>query len=143
MPGISAMFAAAARLGAPLGADFCAISLSDNLKPWAVLETRLRAVAQAGFVIALYNARSLARPDLLGRAFAVLSEILPGSTVVAFARAVSTEAERIHITNLADADPSLVDMRTLVLIGTAATRLIAREGAAPFVYSPRFVEASA
>ncbi len=143
VPGISAMFAAAARLGAPLGADFCAISLSDNLKPWSVLEARLRAVATAGLVIALYNARSQARPDLLGRAFAVLAEILPGGTVVAFARAVSTEAERIDITTLAEADPTLVDMRTLVLIGTAATRLIVREGAAPFVYSPRFVEASA
>ena len=81
VPGISAMFAAAARLGAPLGHDFCAISLSDNLKPWAVIAKRLRAAAEADFVIALYNPVSRARPDQLGRAFEILRAAKPAGTV--------------------------------------------------------------
>ena len=72
-PGITAMLAAAARIGAPLGHDFCAISLSDNLKPWATIEKRLRLAAEADFVIALYNPASKARPDQIGKAFEVLS----------------------------------------------------------------------
>jgi precorrin-3B C17-methyltransferase len=141
IPGISAMFAASSRVGAPLGADFCAISLSDNLKPWAVVQARLRAVAASGFVIALYNPLSLARPWQLGAAFELLREILPGSAPVVFATAVSTREERIDVTTLAAADPARADMRTLVLIGSAATRCIEREGARPFVYSRRNVPA--
>ncbi len=92
------MFAAAARIGAPLGADFCAISLSDNLKPWPVVQARLRAVATAGFVIALYNPLSQARPWQLGAAFELLREVLPGGTPVVFATAVTTNgrADRRH-----------------------------------------------
>lgn len=137
LPGISAMFAAAARIGAPLGHDFCAISLSDNLKPWEVLVRRLTAAASAGFVIALYNPRSRARPWQLGAAFDVLRSLLPGSTQLAFATAVSGPDERIDITTLADADPARADMRTLVLIGSAATRRIERPNARPWLYSPR------
>jgi precorrin-3B C17-methyltransferase len=139
LPGVSAMFAAAARLGAPLGHDFCAISLSDNLKPWETILKRLRGAAEVGLVIALYNARSKARPGQLGTAFDALREVLPGSVPVVFARAVSSPDEAISITTLAEADPALVDMRTLVLIGTEETRLIPREGARPFVYAPRSV----
>jgi len=141
VPGISAMFAAAARLGAPLGADFCAISLSDNLKPWPVLAARLRAVAGAGLVIALYNARSQARPDLLGQAFDVLRDVLPGNVPVVLAHSISRPDARLDISTLADIDPTRADMRTLVLIGTEATRVIERPGAAPFLYAPRFVAA--
>lgn len=139
LPGISAMFAAAARIGAPLGHDFCAISLSDNLKPWEVVAQRLAAAAAAGFVIALYNPASTARPWQLGAAFDVLRGHLPGSVPVVFATAVTRPDERIAIDTLATADPARADMRTLVMIGTAATRLVARPGAAPWLYTPRGV----
>lgn len=141
VPGISAMFAAAARIGAPLGHDFCAISLSDNLKPWPVVEARLRAAASAGFVIALYNPRSRARPDGLGRAFALLRGVLPGETAVVFAHAVSRADERIDVVTLAEADHAAAGMATLVIVGSAATRRIERDGVGPWVYTPRAVPA--
>jgi precorrin-3B C17-methyltransferase len=137
VPGISAMFAVAARIGAPLGHDFCAISLSDNLKPWETVVKRLSAAAEAGFVIALYNPASAARPWQLGEAFATLRRILPGGTPVVFATAASRPEERIDVVTLAAADPARADMRTLVMIGSPATRLIERNGAAPWVYTPR------
>jgi precorrin-3B C17-methyltransferase len=141
IPGISAMFAAAARLGAPLGHDFCAISLSDNLKPWPLVCRRVRLAAEAGFVMAFYNARSRARPDRLGEVFSILRAVLPTETIVAFATAVSRADERLVITTLGEADPAEADMRTLVMIGSADTRRIERPGAAPFLYSPRSVPA--
>ena len=138
-PGVSAMQAAAARLGAPLGHDFCAISLSDNLKPWSLVAKRLRAAADGDFVIALYNPASKARPDQIFEAFAILRDVKAGVTPVAFARAVGRPDEAIIITTLAEADPALVDMSTLVLIGSSETRLISRPAAPPFVYTPRGV----
>jgi precorrin-3B C17-methyltransferase len=141
IPGISAMFAVAARLGAPLGHDFCAISLSDNLKPWPLVEHRLRLAAEAGFVIALYNARSRARPHQLAAALDLLRDVLSPQTAVVFATAVSRADEAITITTLAEADPLLADMRTLVLIGTAETRRIDRPDAAPWLYTRRSVPA--
>jgi precorrin-3B C17-methyltransferase len=137
IPGISAMLAVAARLGAPLGHDFCAISLSDNLKPWDLVLRRLTAAAQAGFVIALYNPRSRARPGQLGEAFQLLRGILPTTTPVVFASAVSRADERIVIAPLSEADPAQADMRTLVLIGSTETRCISRDGARPWLYTPR------
>jgi precorrin-3B C17-methyltransferase len=137
VPGISAMFAAAARIGAPLGQDFCAVSLSDNLKPWEVVARRLTAAASAGFVIALYNPLSRARPWQLGAAFDLLRTVLPGSTQVAFATAISLPQEHIAVTALNEADPTQADMRTLVLVGSPATRRIDRPGAPPWLYSPR------
>jgi precorrin-3B C17-methyltransferase len=137
--GVSAMFAAAARLGAPLGGDFCAISLSDNLKPWDVVLKRLTAAAQAGFAIALYNPLSRARPWQLGAAFEALREVLPGSTPVAFAAAVSRPDEAVRVAELQAADPAWADMRTLVLIGAATTRLVARPEGRPWLYTPRSV----
>ena len=92
VPGITAMLAVAARIGAPLGNDFCAVSLSDNLKPWEVIETRLHAAAAAGFVIALYNPISRARPWQLGRALERLRTVLPETTPVIFGRAASLSA---------------------------------------------------
>ena len=136
LPGVSAMFAAAARLGAPLGHDFCAISLSDNLKPWPLVLERLVAAASAGFVIALYNPASRARPWQLLAAFEALRGVLPGHVPVAFAAAVFRPDERVIQATLADADPSLADMRTVVLIGSAATRSIARADGA-WLYTPR------
>jgi precorrin-3B C17-methyltransferase len=139
VPGVSAMFAAAARLGAPLGGDFCAISLSDNLKPWEVVLSRLRAAAQAGFVIAVYNPLSRARPWQLGAAFETLREVLPLATPVAFCAAIGRPDETIVITDLGGADPALADMRTLVLIGAPTTRTIPRPNASPWIYTSRSV----
>jgi precorrin-3B C17-methyltransferase len=137
VPGVSAMLAAAARLGAPLGHDFCVISLSDNLKPWEAIARRLTAAASAGFVIALYNPQSKARPWQLSAAFDLLRSLLPGETPVAFATAVSRPDERIEVTTLSDADAARADMRTLVLIGSADTRRIERTDREPWLYSPR------
>jgi precorrin-3B C17-methyltransferase len=137
VPGISAMLAAAARLGAPLGHDFCAISLSDNLKPWAIIERRLRAAAEADFVLALYNPASRARPDTIHLAFELLRSCKRPSTPVAFARAVGRPDERITLTTLAGADASVADMATLVLIGSSETRFIERPGRTPWMLTPR------
>ncbi|CCD94012.1 Precorrin-3B C(17)-methyltransferase [Bradyrhizobium sp. ORS 375] len=136
-PGVTAMLAAAAEIGAPLGGDFCAISLSDNLKSWATIGRRLEAAAAADFVIALYNPISKARPHQLGEAFALLRQIKPPSTVVALVRAAGSGDVTAIITTLEEVDPAKADMRTLVLIGSTATRLIARAGKAPFVYTLR------
>jgi precorrin-3B C17-methyltransferase len=138
VPGISAVLAAAARLGAPLGHDFCVLSLSDNLKPFDVVLARLVAAASAGFVIALYNAASRARPWQLGAALNALRPILPGTTPVALATAISRADERIEVATLSGVDPARADMRTLVLIGSTATRRIERDGAVPWLYTPRF-----
>jgi precorrin-3B C17-methyltransferase len=137
LPGVSAMQAAAARLGAPLGGDFCAISLSDNLKPWALIERRLKAASDGDFVVALYNPASKARPKQIFDAFALLRTLRPLDTPVAFARAVGRPDERIVLTTLGDADPGIADMSTLVMIGATTTHLIARPGKEPFVLTPR------
>lgn len=139
LPGITAMLAAAARAGAPLGHDFCAINLSDNLKPWPVIEKRLRLAIEADFAIALYNPRSKARPAGMGRAMDLMREICEPSRTIIFARAVSTPEEELRVVRLADATPEMADMRTVVIIGSSATRVIERD-AAPFVYTPRSVE---
>jgi precorrin-3B C17-methyltransferase len=140
LPGVTAALAAAARLGAPLGSDFCVLSLSDNLKPWELIERRLVLAAQADFVIALYNAASRARPLQVQRAFEILRQQRAASTVTMFARAIGRSDEHVQVITLGDADPSAIDMRTLVLIGSSATRCIARAAAqTPWVYSPRRV----
>jgi precorrin-3B C17-methyltransferase len=136
-PGVTAMQAAAARLGAPLGHDFCAISLSDNLKPWAIVERRLRAAAEGDFVIALYNPASRARPTRIVEAFDLLRSVRASTTPVAFARAVGCADETLIVTTLGEADASLADMATLVVIGSSETRLIARDGARPWMLTPR------
>jgi precorrin-3B C17-methyltransferase len=136
-PGVSAMQAAAARLGAPLGHDFCAISLSDNLKAWSVVERRLTAAAEGDFVIALYNPASKARPTRIVDAFDLLRRLKAATTPVAFARAVGRPDERLIVTTLGDADPSVVDMATLVIVGSSETRTIARDGERPWLLTPR------
>jgi precorrin-3B C17-methyltransferase len=136
-PGVTAMQAAAARLGAPLGHDFCVISLSDNLKPWAIVERRLRAAAEGDFVIALYNPASKARPTRITQAFDLLRGVKTPTTPVAFARAVGRVDETLVVTTLGEADVSLVDMATLVIIGSSETRFIARDGARPWMLTPR------
>lgn len=137
IPGVSAMQAAAARLGAPLGHDFCAISLSDNLKPWDVIEKRLEHAARGDFVIALYNPASRARPTRIADAFALLRRFLPGDTLVSLAKSVGRESEEIILSRLDAADPSQVDMSTLVVIGASGTRRIARETARDWIYTSR------
>ena len=138
-PGITAMLAAAARVGAPLGGDFCAMSLSDNLKPWEVVEARLRAAVAADFVVALYNPISSARPWQLGAAFKIVSEIRSPDTPIILARAVGRPDERIRTEPLRQVEASSADMSTIVIIGASTTRLIGRaEGEAPYVYTPRF-----
>jgi len=135
--GITAMLAVAARIGAPLGHDFCAISLSDNLKPWALVERRLDAAAGAGFVIALYNPVSRARPWQFGQAVERLRKHLPQTTPVVFGRAVGRPGENVNVTTLGDADKAQADMATLVIVGSRETRVIARPGQSPLVYTPR------
>jgi precorrin-3B C17-methyltransferase len=141
IPGISAMQAASSRLGAMLGGDFCVISLSDNLKPWEVIETRLRAAAAADFVISLYNPASKVRPDRIFDAFALLRGIKPPDTIIVFARAIGRPDERITVTTLADADPSVVDMATLVMIGSSQSRRLMRAdtSARDWIYTRRSV----
>lgn len=141
VPGITAMLAVAARAGAPLGHDFCAISLSDNLKPWDLVETRLAAAAQAGFVIALYNPISQARPWQLGQAFALLARHLAPSTPVVFGRAVGRDEEALTVTSLDKAANTKADMATLVIVGSPETRVIPRDGKTPLVYTPRVAAA--
>jgi len=136
-PGVTAMQAAAARLGAPLGHDFCAISLSDNLKPWAIVERRLRAAAEGDFVIALYNPASKARPTRINQAFDLLRTVKAPVTPVAFARAVGRADETLTLMTLGEADASLVDMATLVIIGSSETRFVARDGGQPWMLTPR------
>src|SRR5258708_26635736 len=109
VPGITSMLAVAARVGAPLGHDFCALSLSDNLKPWPVVEQRLQAAASAGFAIALYNPISRSRPWQLDRAFEILCTHLPARTPVVFGRAVGRIDERVRVTTLAAAKGSDAD----------------------------------
>lgn len=139
VPGITAMLTVAAHIGAPLGNDFCALSLSDNLKPWTVIETRLRAAAGAGFAIALYNPVSKARPTQLDNAFNILRDILPNSIPVIFGRAAGRPDESIRIVPLSDARADMADMATCIIIGTPTTRVIARPGQPDLVYTPRFV----
>jgi cobalt-precorrin 5A hydrolase/precorrin-3B C17-methyltransferase len=128
------MQAAAAKLGAPLGHDFCAISLSDLLTPWEAIERRLKAAAAGDFVIALYNPRSARRSDHLARAREILLASRLAETPVALARNLGREGETITVTSLAALDPGQVDMLTLVLIGNSTTR---RLGDRAMLYTPR------
>ncbi|MGM0542583.1 MAG: precorrin-3B C(17)-methyltransferase [Pseudomonadota bacterium] len=136
LPGISAMLAASASVGAPLGHDFCCINLSDNLKPWALIEKRLRLAVDADFAMAFYNPRSKSRPAGFERTLDVLRETCGSDRLIIFARAVSTPEESIRVTTLGEATPDMADMRTLVIVGSQQTRLIERAGA-PLVYTPR------
>ena len=132
LPGITAMLAAAAHAGAPLGHDFCAINLSDNLKPWPLVEHRLRLAVQADFAMGFYNPRSASRPHQFARALDILLEECGPDRLITFARAVSTPEERIHTLTLAEATSEMADMRTVVIVGNSATRRVGR-----FVYTPR------
>jgi cobalt-precorrin 5A hydrolase/precorrin-3B C17-methyltransferase len=136
-PGISALQAAAARIGAPLGHDFCTISLSDLLTPWEAIEGRIRAAAQGDFVVAFYNPVSRRRRTQLHAARAMLLEHRPADTPVVLARSLGRPEETVSVTTLADLDPETVDMLTVVLVGSSATRAVARGDGGTWVYTPR------
>ncbi|MDJ0639142.1 MAG: precorrin-3B C(17)-methyltransferase [Paracoccaceae bacterium] len=140
LPGITAMLAASAAAGAILGHDFCAINLSDNLKPWALIERRLQLAVEADFACAFYNPSSKARPDGFGQALRLLQELCEDGRLITFARAVSTPDETLTTLPLHAATPEMADMRTVVLLGSSRTRLIERPGRAPLVYTPRQVQ---
>ncbi len=136
LPGITAMLAAAARVGAPLGHDFCAINLSDNLKPWEVIEKRLRLAAQADFAMAFYNPRSKSRPEGFVKTLEILRQECEPERLILFARAVSRPDEAIRIATLAEATPDMANMQTVVIVGSSLTRVIDRP-IGPIVYTPR------
>ncbi len=131
-PGITAMLAAAARLGAPLGHDFCCINLSDNLKPAALIERRIRLAAQADFAMAFYNPCSTSRPEGFARALRVLREECEPGRLICLARNVSRPDETLRVVPLAHATADMADMRTLVIVGNRLTRQVGRH-----VYTPR------
>ena len=138
LPGITAMLACAAAVGAPLGHDFCTINLSDNLKPWSLIEKRLRLAAEADFAMAFYNPRSKSRPEGFAKALDVLKEVCTPEQPIIFGRAISTPEQSIKVVPLKDATPDMADMRTMVIVGSSTTRIIEREGM-PLIYTPRSV----
>lgn len=136
-PAVSAIQAVAARAGAPLGNDFCVMSLSDNLKPWARIAQRIDAAAGADFAIAFYNPISKARPWQLGAAAEILRRHREPGTPIILGRAVGRADEALIITDLARFSPADADMRTLVIVGASTTRVLAHDGRQR-VYTPRW-----
>ncbi|MGV9791524.1 precorrin-2 C(20)-methyltransferase [Streptomyces sp. NPDC003435] len=137
LPGVTAANAAAARVGAPLGHDYATISLSDRLKPWEIVEERLRAAASADLVLALYNPGSRSRTWQVGRARDLLLEYRDPRTPVVVARDVGGPEERVSIVRLGELDPAVVDMRTVLLVGSSQTVAVARGDGETIVWTPR------
>ena len=137
VPGVSAMQTAAAQLGAPLGHDFCAISLSDLLTPWPVIEQRLRAAAAGDFVIALYNPVSQRRRTQLAAARDILLASRPPETPAAIGRNLGRVGESMRVTTLGALAPDEVDMLSIVLVGSSATRAVPRPDGGAWLYTPR------
>lgn len=135
-PGITAAQAVASRVGAPLGHDFCVISLSDVRKPWSIIEHRLDAVAAADLVIALYNPRSRARPHQFSQAMTIIGRHRNTRTPVVVGRNVGRAEERVEVVELGALDPESVDMSSVVVVGSSTTRRIDRP-ATSSVYTPR------
>ncbi|MCB4456427.1 precorrin-3B C(17)-methyltransferase [Leisingera sp. McT4-56] len=133
LPGITAMLAAAAAIGAPLGHDFAAINLSDNLKPWSLIEKRLQLVGEAGLAMAFYNPRSKSRPHQFARALDILREACGADTLITFARDVTKPGQELLTVPLKDATPEMADMRTVVIVGNRDTRRVGN-----YVYTPRY-----
>ncbi|MEQ1789226.1 MAG: precorrin-3B C(17)-methyltransferase [Rickettsiales bacterium] len=138
VPAVSAMLAVAARIGAPLGHDFCAISLSTYLKPWAIIEKRLRAASEGDFVLAIYNPASKQRREDLQNALDILRDLRGGEAVTIIATNVGRAQEKVTISTLSDINSELVTMQSLLIIGSTHTRLIKRAGKPPFVFTPRY-----
>lgn len=137
VPAVSAMLAAAARVGAPLGHDFCVISLSTYLKPWEIIEKRLRAASEGDFVLAIYNPTSKHRSGDLRKALEILKNTRGGNTLAIIATKIGREGEDIKITTLSELNPDDVTMLSLLIIGSSHTRTIGK-----FVYTPRYYRAS-
>ena len=139
-PGVSALQAVAARIGAPLGNDFCVVSLSDNLKPWRVIEARLRLAAEGDFAMALYNPVSRARPWQLARALEVIAGVASPATPVVVGKAVGRPGqEEVRVHRLDSVEVGDADMRTLVIVGASSSRVLERPGHPVRVYTPRSV----
>lgn len=136
-PGISAMQAAAASIGAPLGHDFCAISLSDILKPWSIIEQRIAAAAEADFAIAFYNPVSKERTWQLAAARNILLQYRTPDTPVVLARNVGRPGQNIKVIQLEELTPDAADMRTVILVGSSQTRTVQRSDGSISVYTPR------
>lgn len=137
VPGLTAAQAVASRAGAPLGHDFCVMSLSDRLKPWSIIESRLAGAAAADLVIAIYNPASQTRKEQLVRAREVLLEHRAAGTPVVVGRDVGGPEESILVTTLGELDPSIVDMRCLLIVGSSQTKAVTRGNGQTVVYTPR------
>lgn len=138
LPGVSASLATAAQAGAPLGHDFCVMSLSDNLKPWSIIEKRLDLAAQADLVLAFYNPISKARPHQLGVALEVVRRHREGKTPVVLGRDIGRPAQTLKVVTLAELLPEMVDMRTMVLVGSSTTCVFPRLSGGVWAYTPRW-----
>jgi precorrin-2 C20-methyltransferase/precorrin-3B C17-methyltransferase len=137
LPGLTAASAVASRVGAPLGHDFCVLSLSDRLKPWEVIEARLAAVAAADLVLAIYNPASTTRTWQLDRAREILLGHRNPTTPVVVGRDVGGPAESVRVTTLGELDTAVVDMRCLVIVGSNFTRVVTRGDGLLTVFTPR------
>lgn len=138
LPGVSASLATAAQAGAPLGHDFCVMSLSDNLKPWSIIEKRLDLAAQADLVLAFYNPISKARPHQLGVALEVVRRHREGNTPVVLGRDIGRPGQTLKVVTLAELLPEMVDMRTMVLVGSSTTCVFPRLSGGAWAYTPRW-----
>jgi cobalt-precorrin 5A hydrolase/precorrin-3B C17-methyltransferase len=140
VPGVSAAMAAAAQAGAPLGHDFCMLSLSDNLKPWTIIETRLRHAAEADLVMAFYNPISRARPWQLDKALDIVREYRSAQTLVVLGRDVGRPGGTRRTLTLGELRSSDVDMRTMVIVGSSTTRRFRKgtDDGDDWVYTPRW-----
>ncbi|WP_309675092.1 precorrin-3B C(17)-methyltransferase [Pseudomonas sp.] len=138
LPGVSASLATAAQAGAPLGHDFCVMSLSDNLKPWAIIEKRLDLAAEADLALAFYNPISRSRPWQLGRALEIVRQHRTAETPVVLGRDIGRPGQTLRVTTLGQLTPDQVDMRTMVLIGSSTTCVFPRAEGGEWVYTPRW-----
>lgn len=138
LPGVSASLATAAQAGAPLGHDFCVMSLSDNLKPWSIIEKRLDLAAEADLALAFYNPISRARPWQLGRALEIVAQHRTPKTPVVLGRDIGRPGQTLRVTTLGALTPDQVDMRTMVLIGSSTTCTFPRADGREWVYTPRW-----
>jgi cobalt-precorrin 5A hydrolase/precorrin-3B C17-methyltransferase len=138
LPGVSASLATAALAGAPLGHDFCVMSLSDNLKPWEIIEKRLDLACQADLALAFYNPISRARPWQLGRALEIVRQHRGPETPVTLGRDVGRPAQTLRVITLGELTPEHVDMRTMVLVGSSLTCVFPRANGESWVYTPRW-----
>ncbi|MFH6567801.1 precorrin-3B C(17)-methyltransferase [Pseudomonas kulmbachensis] len=138
LPGVSASLATAAQAGAPLGHDFCVMSLSDNLKPWSIIEKRLDLASEADLALAFYNPISRSRPWQLGVALDIVRRHRTAQTPVVLGRDIGRPGQTLRVITLGDLTPDQVDMRTMVLIGSSTTCTFPRADGTQWVYTPRW-----